>query len=181
MAGEPVARRYAQALLEIGRERQDLDTLRDQVAELGRIFEESKPFRTALMNPSVTLEERRKIIEALAERRGWDEVVANVARLMLDNDRFGLLPTVADELGRMVDKEAGRVRARVTSASELDESQKDAIEDVLSQMTGKQVLVETDTDPSLLGGVVARIGSMVYDGSVKHQIERLRSSILAEV
>lgn len=181
MAGEPIASRYAQALLEIGVEHQKYEALRDQITELASLFEQSKPFRTALLNPGLELEERRRVIEAVADRRDWDQMVVNFALLMVDNDRIALIPTVADELTRLVNEKTGKVRARVTSASELDGEQREAIEKALGQISGKDVVLETEVDPELLGGVVARIGSTVYDGSIKRQIERLRSSILAEV
>jgi F-type H+-transporting ATPase subunit delta len=181
MAGEPVARRYAQALLEIGVEQKNYEKLREQLDELAAIYKESKPFRTALLNPSIGLDERRKVIRAIADKRGFDRMVINFALLLLDNDRFRIVPTIAREFGRVVDQKAGNVRAQITSAVELDATQKKNIETTLGQMTGKNVLLETKVDEALLGGAVTRIGSMVYDGSVRSQIERLRESILAEV
>lgn len=181
MAGEPVARRYAKALLDIGVEQNNYEKLRDQLDELAAVYEQSKPFRTALLNPSIGLDERRKIIRAIAQKRGWNQMITNFALLLLDNDRFRVVPTIARAFGKMVDEKSGNVRARVTSAVELDESQKTNIRAALGEITGKNVLLETTVDESLLGGAVTRIGSMVYDGSVKSQIERLRESILAEV
>lgn len=181
MAGEPVARRYAQALLDIGVEQNNYEKLREQVDELAAIYEQSKPFRTALLNPSIGLDERRKIIRAIAQKRGWNPMITNFALLLLDNDRFRIVPTIARVFGKLVDETSGNVRARVTSAVELDATQKNNIRAALGEITGKNVLLETDVDESLLGGAVTRIGSMVYDGSVKSQIERLRESILAEV
>lgn len=181
MAGEPVARRYAQALLEIGVEQNNYEKLRDQLDEVASLYKQSKPFRTALLNPSIELDERRKVIRAIAEQRGWGPMVINFALLLLDNDRFRIAPTIAREFGKLVDQKAGNVRAQVTSAVELDATQKKNIEATLGQITGKNVLLETKVDEALLGGAVTRIGSMVYDGSVRSQIERLRASILAEV
>lgn len=181
MAGEQVARRYAQALLDIGVDRDNYTDLRDQLDDLVAIYEASKPFRTALLNPSIRLDERRSVVRALAKTRGWDQMLVNFSLLLLDNDRFRLAPTIAREFGKMVDEKSGNVRARVTSAVELSDTQKKGLKVALGEITGKEVLLETDVDESLLGGAVARIGSMVYDGSVKSQIERLRDSILAEV
>lgn len=181
MAGEPVARRYAQAMLDIGIEQENYDELRDQLDELAELYQQSKPFRTALLNPSISLEERRSVVRAIAQKRDWNPMVVNFALLLLDNDRFRVMPAIATVFGRMVDAKSGNVRARVTSAVELDAAQKQKIQSALGEITGKNVLLETDTDASLLGGAVTRIGSMVYDGSVRSQIDRLRESILAEV
>ncbi|QDG50782.1 ATP synthase F1 subunit delta [Persicimonas caeni] len=181
MAGEPVARRYAQALLDIGVEQNNYEKLRDQLDELAEIYGQSKPFRTALLNPSIGLDERRKIVRAIAQKRGWHQMITNFALLLLDNDRFRLVPTIARTFGERVDEKAGNIRAKVTSAVDLNEAQKSNIRKALGEITGKNVLLETDVDESLLGGAVTRIGSMVYDGSIRSQIERLRESILAEV
>jgi F-type H+-transporting ATPase subunit delta len=181
MAGEPVARRYAQALLEIGVEQDNYEKLRDQLDEMAALYEQSKPFRTALLNPSIGLDERRKVIRAIAEKRDWHQMLINFALLLLDNDRFRIVPTMARTFGRLVDQQSGNVRAQVTSAVALDDTQKRNIKTTLDQITGKNVLLETEVDEALLGGAVTRIGSMVYDGSVRSQIERLRESILAEV
>ncbi len=181
MAGEPVARRYAQAMMDIGVEHNSYEKLRDQLDELAAIYTQSKPFRTALLNPSISLEERHAIVRAIAQKRGWDQMVINFALLLLDNDRFRVMPQIASAFGRMADQRAGNVRARLTSAVALDDAQRAHIKRALGEITGKNVLLEADIDESLLGGAVTRIGSMVYDGSVKSQIERLRDSILAEV
>ena len=181
MAGEPVARRYAQALLDIGVEQDNYTELREQLDELAQLFADSKPFRTALLNPSIRLEERRSIIRAIAKKRDWDQMVANFALLLLDNDRFRLVGTIAREFGKVVDAKSGNVRARVLSAVKLDDSQRSRLQKALGDITGKNVLLDTKIDKGLLGGVVARIGGTVYDGSVRSQIDRLRESILAEV
>jgi F-type H+-transporting ATPase subunit delta len=181
MAGEPVARRYAQAMLEIGVEQKNYEKLRDQLDEMAALYTQSKTFRTALLNPSIGLDERRKVIRAIAKKCGWEAIVINFALLLLDNDRFRIVPTIARVLGELVDQKAGNVRAQVTSAVKLDASQTRSLEATLGQITGKHVLLETKVDEALVGGAVTRIGSMVYDGSVRSQIERLRESILAEV
>lgn len=181
MSGHPVAKRYAHALMELGSERDNAEALREQLDALADLFDESKVFRTSMLNPSVQLEERRGTIRAIAEELDLDEIVKNFCLLLLDNDRFRVLPHIAETFGRLVDDRSGNVRATVTSASELDEDQVNRIKKALSDVTGKNVIVERKVDEALLGGVVARVGSRVYDGSVRTQIESLRESILREV
>ncbi|MFP4598443.1 MAG: ATP synthase F1 subunit delta, partial [Persicimonas sp.] len=129
MAGEPVARRYAQALLELGVEQKNYEELRAQIDELAAIYADSKPFRTALLNPSIQLEERRAVIKAIAQKHDWHPMIVNFSLLLLDNDRFRVVPTIASEFGRLVDDKSGDVRATVTSAVELDDAQRQAIVD----------------------------------------------------
>jgi F-type H+-transporting ATPase subunit delta len=181
MAGHPVAKRYAHALLELGAERGNTETLREQLDALAELYADSKVFRTSMLNPSVQLEERRGTVRAVAEKLGLDEIVKNFCLLLLDNDRFRVLPHIAETFGKLVDDRSGNVRAKITSATELDDEQLDRIKKALSEVTGKNVVVDKDVDASLIGGVVARVGSRVYDGSVRTQLESLRESILREV
>lgn len=181
MAGELVARRYAQALLDIGVERDNCEVIREQLNELGQLLDEVPAFRSVLLNPSVRLSERREVIRGVASKYHWDVVVRNFALILLDNHRIEIAGIIARQFGQMVDERLGNIRARVTSAVELNAEQRAEIQSALDALTGKNVLLETDTDADLLGGAVTRIGSVVYDGSLKSHIERLRQSILAEV
>lgn len=181
MASGLVARRYAQALLEIGIAHDKLDVFRAQLNDLARLLGEVKIVQTVLLNPSIRLSERRDVVRSLAQKRGWDAFITNFAMLLLDNDRVRHAGEIANQFGQLLDRHLGNVRAQVTSATELSASQKAQLEKALGALTGKTVLLETATDPALLGGAVTRIGSTVYDGSVKRQIARLRESILAGV
>jgi F-type H+-transporting ATPase subunit delta len=103
----------------------------------------------------------------------------NFALLLLDRERIPQLPDIARELRLMVDEKAGRVRATVTSARALPAEQVAQIQATLEKATGKKVLLDKAEDPSLLGGVVAKLGDTVYDGSVRSQLERMREQILS--
>lgn len=181
MSGHPVAKRYAHALLELGAEQGNTEALREQLDALAEIFGQSKVFRTAMLNPSVELEERRNTVRAVAEKLELNDTVKNFCLLLLDNDRFRILPHIVETFGKLVDDRSGNIRATLTSATELDDEQVKRIKKALSEVTGKNVVIEKDIDESLLGGVVARVGSRVYDGSVRTQLESLRESILREV
>lgn len=181
MAGELVARRYAQALLDIGVERDNCETIRDQLNELAQLLDEVKAFRSVLLNPSIRLSERRDVIRGIATKYNWDPVVRNFTLILLDNHRVDVAENIARQFGEMVDKRLGNVRAHVTSAVELNAAQRAEIQAALVKLTGKNVLLETDIDADILGGAITRIGSVVYDGSTRSHIDRLRQSILAEV
>ncbi|AWV89865.1 ATP synthase F1 subunit delta [Bradymonas sediminis] len=181
MAGELVARRYAQALLDIGVERDNCETIREQLNQLAQLLEEVPAFSSVLLNPSLRLSERRDVIRAIADKYKWDPVVRNFSLILLDNHRVDVAGAIARQFGEMVDKRLGNIRAHVTSAVELDATQRAEIKAALVKLTGKNVLLETDTDAEILGGAITRIGSVVYDGSTRSHIERLRQSILAEV
>lgn len=181
MAGELVARRYAQALLDIGVERDNCETIREQLNQLAQLLQQVKAFRSVLLNPSVRLSERRDVLRAVASKYNWDPVVRNFSLILLDNHRVDVAEIIARQFGEMVDRRLGNVRAHVTSAVELDAAQRAEIQKALVKLTGKNILLQTETDPEILGGAITRIGSVVYDGSTRSHIDRLRQSILAEV
>lgn len=177
----PVAKRYARALLELGVEKGNYALLQKQLRELAGLYEGSPELRAILTNPSVSVAERRKVVETIAARSMWNPFVKNFALLLLDNDRFDHVTGIADELDQLVDTHAGNVRAQVTTAQPLKDSQVAVIKGAIAKLTGKNVLLETSVDPEILGGVVTRVGNTLYDGSVRTQLETLRESILKEV
>jgi F-type H+-transporting ATPase subunit delta len=149
--------------------------------ELADIYTQSPQLRAIVKNPSVGVDERRAVLEKIAKRSGWTPFIRNLAFLLLDNDRFDYVDGIAAEFEEMLDAHAGNVRAYVTTAQPLKDSQIATIKGAIARLTGKNVLLETDVDPEILGGVVTRIGSTLYDGSVRTQLETIRESILDEV
>lgn len=181
MATTPVARRYANALVEIGVEKNMLERLGEQLAALNALFEGSDELKHVLLNPSITLEERRAIVRAIGQKSGWEALLVNFALLLLDKDRFRVLPDIAADFQRQLDERMGNVRAHVTSATPLSPGQQASIKAAITGITGKNVLLDSDVDAELIGGVVTRVGSTVYDGSVRTQLQQMRDAILKEV
>jgi len=181
MAKVPVARRYARALLDLATEGGKVETIHASLSWLGEAFDQSEDLRQALLNPGVKLKERRAVIEALASQKGWDQLFRNFVMLLLDRDRLRHVREISEDFSAKVDEQAGRMRARVTSAVALSDAQVAEVKAALAKMTGKEVLVETSVDQELIGGVVARMGGSIYDGSVRTQLKRMREAILKEV
>lgn len=181
MATTPVARRYANALVELGIEQKNLDKLNEQLTALSRVYASSADLSSVLLNPSVKLEERRAILRAIAKRYNFEPMLLNFTLLLMDKDRFRQIPAIAEEFSRLVDVHKGNVRAEVTSASELSAAQQNELKKALAAVTGKNVLLETQLDPTLIGGAVTRVGGVVYDGSVRTQLQKMREAILKEV
>lgn len=179
MATHPVATRYARALLDIALERGSVETIHPQLRDIAHIYGNNRDLRAVLVNPSITLEERRRVLRALAQAGQWDPMMLNFTLLLLDKDRIRVLEAIAREFQKLYDEHAGVVRAHVTSATSLSEGQKDGVRQAIAAVTGgKTVVIETVVDPELLGGVVTRVGGTVYDGSVRNHLHRLRESIL---
>lgn len=181
MAYAPVAGRYAQALFELGVEEEQVEALDKALGELAKLMEESAELRIALFNPAIQLEERRGVLAAIAERAKWPGLFQNFIFLLLDKDRLRFVDDISRAYAEKVDDYKGQARARVTSAMALKDPQIEAIRKRLSELTGKEVILTADVDESLIGGIVARVGSTIYDGSVRTQLARMGEAILKEI
>jgi len=173
-----IARRYAIALFDVlhkrgeqGRAAQDLERFRVLMtanAELAKVFE----------NPAIPATKKRAIVESLL---AGDDFNADVRRLILmlaERDRLSLLPDISDAYAERLRRERGVVLAEVTTAVPIPESQRPALFAALAKAAKSEVSVTEKIDPSIVGGVIARVGSVVFDGSVTTQIERLRRRLI---
>jgi F-type H+-transporting ATPase subunit delta len=137
----------------------------------------SEELRTALSNPAIRREDRRKVIDALLASVGAHSISRNTVHLLLERERMASLPYIARELDAMIEAKAGRVHADIVSAKPLDAAQLQQITAALEKLSGKKVSVDKREDPELLGGVVAKIGDVVYDGSLRAQLNALRDEL----
>lgn len=173
MSSQTVARRYASALADVIFERNEGAQVREELAAWEQMILENGPLLEAFSNPTVPYEQKGKLLNELIARSKVLPTTANFLRILLKNQRLADLPQVNAKLARVIDDRAGVVSAHVTSARPVSESLKALLEDKLAQMTGKQIRLTFDTDEALLGGIVTRIGSTIYDGSVRNQLRRL--------
>ncbi len=181
MANAPVAGRYAQALFELGIDSDQVEDLGDALASLSRIFEESAELRSVLLNPAIQLSERRDVIDAVAKKARWPQLFRNFVMLLLDKDRLRHIKEISNAYAVKMDDRLGRARARVTSAVELGDTELQTLKKRLGEITGKDIVVSTEVDEALIGGVIARVGGTIYDGSVRTQLQRMKEAILKEV
>ena len=177
MISGSIARRYAKALLEIGVADGNYERMGREVRALARTIKGSQELAVALSNPAFARADREKVLRAVLQRLGASQMVVNFTRLLLDRERIAVLPDISRELDALIDARAGRVAAEVRSAVPLDAGQRERLTQALEQLSGKKVEVKIDTDPSLLGGVVAKLSDLVYDGSLKTQLERMKQSL----
>jgi F-type H+-transporting ATPase subunit delta len=176
--GGSVARRYARALFGIGVDAGNYETLGREIDDLAGLLAVSTELRNALENPVFKPEEKRKVLEQILPRVTPTAEVRRFILLLLERRRLVLLPAIARAYRDLADAHAGRVRAVVTSSEPLSQAALDGVRRALAQRTGKQVIVETDVDPGLIGGIVARVGDLVLDGSVRTQLADLRSKLV---
>jgi F-type H+-transporting ATPase subunit delta len=174
-----VARRYAKALLHIGIDEGNLERIGREVRALASAMKRSAELSQTLGSPVFPRADREKVLRALLERIGATAAVVNTTRLLLDRERLAILPDIARSLDSMIDERAGRVAARVVSATPLDDKQQKRLIETLESLSGKKVDMAVEHDPALLGGVVAKVGDVVYDGSLRTQLEKIRQDLFA--
>ena len=181
MADTAVARRYAKALLALGEEEGNLDTL---ASDLDRFSEQlianDDQLLRALCHPSVSAEERRGVMEAVLGKMALNHTVGNFLRLIMDKGRAALLPTIAVEVRAMADVRAGRVRAALVTAAPVSAELQNEFRAALAASTGKMVMLEARVDANLIGGVVLQVGDKVYDASVRTRLDQLRQQLLTQ-
>jgi F-type H+-transporting ATPase subunit delta len=175
-----LARRYAKALLSIGIQEKTYDALGKELDRTADTFARSPELKLALENPVFPLEKRRQVLEELARRLALSKTVRNFVMLLLDKGRVGALPDIARAHRALVDDHAGRVRATVTSARPLDPVLETRLKSALERQSGKTVLLDKREDPAIVGGLITQLGDLVYDGSVRTQLLRLREQLLGE-
>jgi F-type H+-transporting ATPase subunit delta len=173
-----IARRYARALLSIGVDQGNYEALGREVGDLARAMATSAELTDALTNPLFKRSQRRQLLDRMLTRIGASTATRNFFFLLLDRERMNVVPDIARELAAMIDERAGRVNAVVTSAQPLTPLQAQQLKATLEHASGRTVMMERQHDPSLLGGVVAKVGDLVYDGSLRTQLEQMRYSLV---
>lgn len=143
------------------------------------LVQQSPELRNVLLSPAVSNKKKRAVIARFADSLPLSRLVRNLLYVIIDRRRTSTLDDVADAFEIALDERLGIVRAEVKSAAPLSDRQQAELQQELSRVSGKQVRCDFSIDPALIGGVVARIGSTVYDGSVRSQLENMRERLVA--
>jgi F-type H+-transporting ATPase subunit delta len=174
-----LARRYARAVLEIGSAHGNLEKLGSDLASLAKALHSSAELVTVLTNPAIRRADRRRVLDALLQRIGAPPQLQNLVYLLLDGERLAWLEAISREVTAMIEARSGRLAAEVTSARPLAAAELTQITAALEKLSGKKVAISHREDPNLLGGVVAKLGDTVYDGSLRTQLRTLRDDLAA--
>ena len=178
-----VATRYARALADValapGAKAGPPQILSD-LRTFASALETSAELRIALESPSISAKQKRAIVEALLQKADGSRTARNFLYLLIDHRRLNLLPEMMAALEEEIDRRTGRLRVSLESARELSSAQSEAIAAGLERATSKKVLLESTVNPDLIGGVRARVGSVVFDGSVAGRLEALERRLMAE-
>ena len=147
--------------------------------QIATLFNESVELRRVWENPAVPADQKRKLLDVIVQRDGIDRPVRNLIAVLMDHRRLTFLPRIVEQLEKELDARLGFTDAQISSARELGDAEKRALESQIAKTTGKKVRASYGLDPSLLGGAVVRIGSTIYDGSVKGQLEKIKEAIIS--
>jgi F-type H+-transporting ATPase subunit delta len=158
-------------------QRLDVNRAMGGLREIARLLAESVDLRRVWENPAVPAEQKRKLLDAIVQREGIDKQVRNLVAVLIDHRRVPFLERIMVQLEKELDARLGFAEAQVSSARELGDAEKRVLEAEISKTTGKKVRARYGLDASLLGGAVVRVGSTIYDGSVKGQLEKIREAI----
>ena len=175
--------RYARALVDVVLAPGSGLKAEDATAQLKTVEEwlaNSPDLRSVFITPAVPASRKRAVLTKLASEAGMAPMIRNFLCVILDHKRIAQLTQIREAFESILDEETGFVSAQVTSAAPLEDAQSSSIAAELARMTGRQVRMSTSVDPELVGGVIAKVGSTVYDGSLRGQIEGMRHKLMTE-
>jgi F-type H+-transporting ATPase subunit delta len=178
MTSRTAAARYARALLDVAlKESADLDKIGKELDEFLSLLKEQPGLERVLVNPAVPAPRKKLAVTEIVKLSKPLVPVGKLLVLLAENDRIGLMPELAHAYRDMLMDRQNVVRAELTSAEPLTKERVDAVDKRLATLTGKRVLMVTKVDAGILGGVVARVGSTVYDASIATQLKRIRERL----
>jgi F-type H+-transporting ATPase subunit delta len=174
---QTIARRYATALADVVTERGEAAEVQAELKVWERMIDENPMLREVFANPTVPYEKKQKVLSELIARTNVRETTKNFLRLLLKNGRLTELAEINRRLAQVLDERAGVVAAHVVTARPITEDVRKTIQSKLQGMTGRKVRLSFETEDDIIGGLVTRIGSTVYDGSVRTQLELLADKL----
>lgn len=180
MSSRASAARYARALFDIVLKESDPRVAERELTEFNALLVGHEELKQTLASPGVPPASKRSLIQALVTRAKCTEPVAKLLLLLAERDRLSLLPDVLEIFRERLMEHENAVRADITTAAPLQPAQAQQLEQRLSDLTSRRVTVTTKVDPAIIGGVVARIGSTVFDGSVATQLAKLRDRLVEQ-
>jgi len=175
--GGGLARRYARALLGIGQEEGQVRRVLDEADRFALLLSEVPALREALEARHINSRDKMAVLEATVSGEGYHPATSNFLRLLIDKGRMNAFSQILTELRRLVEELEGIERVEVVSATPLPGTQRDFLKSVLERRTGKRIELEEKQDPAVLGGMVVKMGSTIYDGSVRTQLSQIRENL----
>ncbi len=180
MSLQTIARRYAVALADVVIERGEAHPVQEELLTWGSMIQSNPLLQEAFGNPTIQYDQKQKVLNELIARTKVRSTTANFLQTLLRNQRLTELGEVNSKFAQVLDERSGVIAAAVTTARPVAEEAKGALQTKLNQLTGKNVRLTFATDEELIGGMVSRIGSTVFDGSVRNQLREAEQTLAGE-
>jgi F-type H+-transporting ATPase subunit delta len=174
---QTVARRYGSALADVAIERGEAREVQTEIEYWASLVEATPLLREVFANPTIAYDQKQMVLEELILRSRVRVTTASFLRVLLRNQRLAQLKDVAERFAHILDERAGVVAAHVTTARPIPEELREALHETLVSVTGRKVRLSFATDEGIVGGVIARIGSTVFDGSVQNELDRIAAAL----
>ena len=181
MTGQAVARRYAKALIDLAQEEGRVDEVGEEIAEMESRCESSSELQSLMSSPGIAKKVKREILAEIIQRGGMSVLSSRFFQLLLDKDRIRFTKLISTSYRKFADELKNRIRVEIRSAFPLSPEEEESLRSRLSVATGKNAVLEIQTDSSLLGGVTARLGSATWDGSVRNHLEILKEMLVGRM
>ena len=178
MSVETISRRYAVALADVVLKSGETEVVRSELRTWEQLIAANNDLQMAFGNPAIAHAKKENVLEGLLAKSKPSRTTANFLRVLLSNGRLMQLGEIIERFESELEERSGVVSANVSSAHELNDAQRNELRANIEKRTGKQVKLDFAVDPNLIGGVVTRIGSTIYDGSVKTQLENLKDELI---
>jgi F-type H+-transporting ATPase subunit delta len=172
-----LARRYAKALFMVGKEKGVFSQYNETLRTLKDVYQAVPDIAVALANPMYPLDLREKLMDGITASLQVDKPLGNFLRLVVQKKRAAIIPDIAEEFAALVDAENNVCQGHVVSAIALNDDTLKKVRETLAKLTGKDVQLTTSIDTSIIGGIIAKVGDLVLDGSIRTQIAGLKDSI----
>lgn len=179
MIGNIVARRYARALFSLGKEKGDAELIAygENLSGLVEALRESPQLDRIFRNPVFKVDEKKAVVDAILLKIGAQQMVRNFCHLLADNNRLGFLADIQGYYAQLLDEHQGVSRGEMTTAIELEADLKDALKKSLEEKISRQLVLDYSVNPSILGGLVLKIGDRVLDASLRAQLVAMKETI----
>ncbi|MBI5189792.1 MAG: ATP synthase F1 subunit delta [Nitrospirae bacterium] len=178
MLKDIIAKRYGKALLALATQANSTEAVKKDLDAVAATFKASKGLQSVFMNPSFSNDDRAKVLKGLMAEMKLSDLSVKFLDLLLDKGRFRYVAEVAHSYSELLDLAQGKVKASVTTAEPLSAADLDRLKASVKALVGKDVELKVDVDPSLIGGVRTMIGSTLYDGSIKNQMQLMKAALL---
>jgi F-type H+-transporting ATPase subunit delta len=172
-----IARRYGEALADVAVEHNQVEQIDNELCVFVEMMRGSRELHDLFANPIVSKTDKARVLDELIARTRPGQMTANLLRTMLSHHRLHHLDSVYEQFRREINERKGKVLAKVTTAQTVGPADQERLSREFTAITGKQVEFEFRTDPAIIGGVVTRIGSVVYDGSIRTKLQEIKQRL----